>query len=214
MSLPVSPRDTGPELALRSALHRRGLRFRVDKSVMRGSTRRADIVLGPSRTIVFVDGCFWHGCPLHRAPPVRNAAYWSDKVARTITRDKDTDARLRALGWRVIHVWEHEDPAVAAEAIRAAVMGRVAYAIVEPVLLFAAVSIGASAGLALNARFPEGVALPLIGRISASMPLAGGALAGTLVARSLGYRRTARVACGLALGAGLVSVAQRPRTTA
>jgi hypothetical protein len=82
---------------------------------------------------------------------------------------------------------------------------------VEPVLLFAAVSVGASAGLALNARFPEGVALPLVGRIPASVPLAGGALAGTLVARSLGYRRTARVAGGLALGAGLVSIV-RTRT--
>jgi hypothetical protein len=127
-------------------------------------------------------------------------------------RDKNTDARLRALGWRVIHVWEHEDPAVAAEAIRAAVMGRVAYSLVEPVVLFAAVSLGASAGFALNARFPEGVVLPLVGRTPASLPLAGGALAGALVARSLGYRRSARVAGGLALGAGLVSLARSPRT--
>ena len=70
-----------------------------------------------SRTAVFIDGCFWHGCPSHGSQPVANSDYWSRKLARNVARDRDTDARLSGEGWRVIRVWEHEDPDTAAAAI-------------------------------------------------------------------------------------------------
>lgn len=120
----IRRRDTAPEVALRSALHRRGLRFRVDKVLIAGSRRRADIVFGPARVVVFVDGCFWHRCPVHHVQPKRNADYWRDKMARNKARDVDTDAKLEALGWLVLHVWEHDDPVSTAEWIRAVVAWR------------------------------------------------------------------------------------------
>jgi DNA mismatch endonuclease (patch repair protein) len=196
----IPTRDTAPELALRSALHKRGLRFHVDKELIPGTTRRADIVLRPSGTVVFVDGCFWHGCPLHHEPPRRNARFWRAKIEQIQEHDADTDTRLRALGWRVVHVWEHEDPAVAADAIRA---------MVAPWEFVASVTAGVVVGVALNNRFPEGVDLPLVGRAPASVPLAGGAIVGAIVARKLGRHRMARAAAGVAVGAGLVSVRGR-----
>ena len=120
----IRRRDTAPEVALRSALHRAGLRFRVDKALLPGSRRRADIVFGPARVVVFVDGCFWHGCPDHHVQPKRNADYWSDKITGNRARDADTDAKLVALGWLVLHVWEHEDADEAAAAVRAKVSER------------------------------------------------------------------------------------------
>ena len=109
-------KDTGPELRLRSALHRRGLRFRKNLQVGVGTRRpRADIVFTRQRVAVFVDGCFWHGCPQHGRKPSSNSGYWDAKLTRNAERDRETDALLSAAGWRVIRVWEHEttDDAVA-----------------------------------------------------------------------------------------------------
>jgi DNA mismatch endonuclease (patch repair protein) len=104
-------RDTAPEVAVRRLLHAQGLRYRVDRAPLEGLRRRADIVFGPARVAVFIDGCFWHGCPQHgRARTVANPNYWSEKIARNRARDIDTDNRLRERGWAVIRAWEHEDP--------------------------------------------------------------------------------------------------------
>ncbi len=107
-------RDTKPELLVRHELHRLGLRYRVDRAVLPGIRRRADIVFGPAMVVVFVDGCFWHVCPVHATQPKANADWWQDKLERNVQRDRQTDAALTAAGWLVIRVWEHEDPPVAA----------------------------------------------------------------------------------------------------
>jgi DNA mismatch endonuclease (patch repair protein) len=110
-------RDTPAELALRSELHQRGLRFRVDRGVLKGLRRRADIVFPRQQIAVFVDGCFWHGCPVHGTWPRNNADWWRSKIEANRTRDADTDLRLLEAGWLSIRVWEHEIPAVAATRI-------------------------------------------------------------------------------------------------
>lgn len=120
----VGRRDTAPEIELRRELHRRGLRFRVDRPVLPGSRRRPDIVFGPARVAVFVDGCFWHGCPDHASWPKTNAAFWREKIETNRRRDRDTDARLAAIGWQVIRVWEHEAAPTAADRIEAVVVAR------------------------------------------------------------------------------------------
>jgi DNA mismatch endonuclease (patch repair protein) len=111
---------TGPELALRSALHRLGLRFVLDRSVPGGNLhRRVDILLRRARIAVFVDGCFWHSCPEHGHLPKSNTNWWRLKfrgIARR-DRDTDTDTELVSMGWLVVRIWEHEDPAEAAQAI-------------------------------------------------------------------------------------------------
>lgn len=115
-------RDTKPELALRRALHARGLRFYVDRAPLRGIRRRADIVFPRLRLAVYVDGCFFHGCPLHMTWPARNADFWREKIERNIERDSDTDARMEAAGWTVVRVWEHRDPAEVSAEIAALVL--------------------------------------------------------------------------------------------
>lgn len=117
-------KDTKPELSLRRALFAMGLRYRVDRAVGPGTRRRADIVFGPARVAVFVDGCFWHSCPLHRTQPKANAAWWAEKLAGNVQRDRATDRRLGELGWLVLRVWEHEAPQDAAERVRDAVSAR------------------------------------------------------------------------------------------
>ena len=106
-------RDTRPELAIRSALHRAGLRFRVDYPLP-GLRRRGDIVFPRKRLAVFVDGCFWHGCAEHGTWPKQNAEWWRAKIQANIARDRDTDAQLDEVGWAVLRVWEHEEPDKAA----------------------------------------------------------------------------------------------------
>jgi DNA mismatch endonuclease (patch repair protein) len=110
-------RDTGPERELRSALHRLGLRFRVDRQPVPGLRRKADIVFGPARVAVFVDGCFWHGCPEHMTWPTANREWWEAKIYRTRERDHDTDLQLRTNGWRVVRVWEHTPTEEAVELV-------------------------------------------------------------------------------------------------
>lgn len=108
---------TGPELALRRELHRRGLRYRVNVPGLPG---RPDIVLTRARIAVQMDGCFWHGCPDHAVAPRSNAAWWSDKLAGNRARDQRNDAALRDAGWLVLRVWEHVPPSAAADLIERA----------------------------------------------------------------------------------------------
>lgn len=118
-------RDTGPEVALRRVLHARGLRYRLDVRPVPTVRRRADLVFRRARVAVFVDGCYWHRCPLHGTQPKANTHWWREKLDRNARRDRDTDVRLAAAGWTVMRVWEHEDPEVAAERVAAVVRGRV-----------------------------------------------------------------------------------------
>ncbi|MFC9893051.1 very short patch repair endonuclease [Nocardia sp. NPDC127579] len=112
---------TKPELALRKELHRRGLRYFVDRAPLAGQRRRADVVFPRLRVAVYVDGCFWHRCPQHATDPKNNAEWWAAKLAANVTRDRATDAALRAAGWQVVRIWEHEDPGRAADRVQAAV---------------------------------------------------------------------------------------------
>lgn len=107
-------RDTEAEMAVRRAVWRRGLRYRVDVRPLPGSRRRADLVFTRVKVAVFVDGCFWHGCPLHATAPKANAKWWEEKLAANVERDRDTDERLGEAGWQVVRIWEHEDPEEAA----------------------------------------------------------------------------------------------------
>lgn len=116
-------RDTKPELALRSAVHALGMRYRVGIRPLPQIRRTADLVFTRAKVAVFLDGCFWHGCPEHHRPAKRNAEFWKAKIEGNISRDVNTDTRLREEGWRVVRVWEHEDPAVAAHRIAMIVRG-------------------------------------------------------------------------------------------
>jgi DNA mismatch endonuclease, patch repair protein len=116
-------RDTLPELAIRSELHRRGFRFRVDRAPVPGQRSRADIVFGPARVAVYVDGCFWHCCPEHGTRPKSNAEWWKRKLDRNRERDRETDQVLREHGWQVVRIWEHEDPVAAADRVEEAIHG-------------------------------------------------------------------------------------------
>lgn len=114
-------RDTGPELALRSALHQAGLRFRVDYPIRNeGRSVRADVAFPRARVAVFLDSCFWHQCPDHATMPKANADYWRPKLARNVERDREQTARLRASGWRVVRIWEHTTPGDGVELVRRA----------------------------------------------------------------------------------------------
>lgn len=115
-------RDTRPELEVRRALHRLGLRYRVAIAPEPSLRRRADIVFTRARVVVFIDGCFWHGCPDHgRSTFNHNVEYWPAKIASNVERDADTTSRLQEAGWRVLRFWEHEDTADVVERIRRAV---------------------------------------------------------------------------------------------
>lgn len=110
--------DTKPEVLVRSALHRRGLRFRKDLPLRVGGLRvRPDVVFTGQALAVFVDGCFWHGCPRHQRVPRRNPSYWVPKLEGNAQRDRRVDDALRAAGWRVVRVWEHEDADAAASRV-------------------------------------------------------------------------------------------------
>ncbi|MDP9027440.1 MAG: very short patch repair endonuclease [Actinomycetota bacterium] len=115
-------RDTAPELALRSALHARGWRFRVQHPVPGRVRRSIDIAFTRRGVAVLVDGCFWHGCAIHGSRPATNSAYWQEKVARNRSRDEDTDSVLTAAGWTVVRIWEHV-PVIAAVELVETIIG-------------------------------------------------------------------------------------------
>lgn len=115
-------RDTRPEVAVRSALHRRGLRFRKDYLLrVDGRRYRPDIVFTRQRVAVFLDGCFWHGCPKHGRTPRANNTYWSAKLARNVARDRQNDEALKDADWQVVRLWEHESVEAAVTTIEAVV---------------------------------------------------------------------------------------------
>lgn len=113
-------RDTRPELAMRSLLHASGCRFRVSYPVPELRRCTIDIAFPRKRVAVFVDGCFWHGCPEHGTRPKSNADRWAEKLSANKDRDRRVDTHLRDRGWLVLRVWEHE----AVEAACARVLGR------------------------------------------------------------------------------------------
>lgn len=119
----VPRRDSAPELALRRLAHRRGLRYRVDAPI-RGTRRRADLLFSRARVAVFVDGCFWHRCPVHGTQPKANGEWWRAKLEGNVVRDRATDAALDAEGWVVLRVWEHEDMEDAVTRLGRLVRGR------------------------------------------------------------------------------------------
>jgi DNA mismatch endonuclease (patch repair protein) len=117
-------KDTLPELALRRELHRLGLRYRVNTRPIQTMRQTADVVFTRRKVAVFVDGCFWHGCPDHYSAPKTNGVFWQDKVMRNVTRDRHVDEVLQQAGWVVIRVWEHESPSAAASEIAEAIRKR------------------------------------------------------------------------------------------
>lgn len=100
-------RDTAPEMLLRRELHRRGRRFRVVMRVPGNNRRTIDIAFPRQKLAVFVDGCFWHGCPEHGTAPTANSHWWQQKLAANVARDRDTDRLLGEAGWSGLRVWEH-----------------------------------------------------------------------------------------------------------
>ncbi|WP_119288110.1 very short patch repair endonuclease [Streptomyces sp. YIM 130001] len=112
-----SSRDTAPEIAVRRLLHAAGLRYRVNVPVPGMPRRTIDIVLGPARIAVFLDGCFWHCCPDHTTRPKSNAEWWRTKLDQNTARDRETTRHLEAADWTVLRFWEHESPDEVAAAI-------------------------------------------------------------------------------------------------
>lgn len=116
-------KGTKPELEIRRLLHARGLRYRIGLRVPALPRRTIDVAFTRPKVAVFVDGCFWHGCPDHGNRPTFNAEAWSAKILRNQERDASTTAHLTNLGWRVVRVWEHEAPQAAVDRIIAIVRG-------------------------------------------------------------------------------------------
>jgi DNA mismatch endonuclease (patch repair protein) len=110
-------RDTSVEVAVRRAVHARGLRYKKHRRPLPGVRCEPDIVFPAQKIAVFVDGCWWHGCPQHWSPPKANREWWTHKIDITMRRDRLNDAAFRAAGWTVVRIWEHEEPISAAERI-------------------------------------------------------------------------------------------------
>lgn len=116
--------DTEPEIAIRKLLFADRLRYRTNLQVPGMPRRSIDIAFTRARVAVFVDGCFWHGCPMHSIPVKNNARWWKEKLLANQLRDAETTQHLSEHGWLVIRVWEHEAPAEAAARIAANVRQR------------------------------------------------------------------------------------------
>ncbi|MRR51782.1 MAG: very short patch repair endonuclease [Rhodocyclaceae bacterium] len=117
-------RNTTPELSLRSALHNSGLRYRVHLPVPGCPRRSIDIAFVRKKVAVFVDGCFWHGCPMHGHAPQCSTDWWSKKIERNQARDLETTQILTDAGWLVLRIWEHERPAAVVDNVRDALEKR------------------------------------------------------------------------------------------
>ena len=113
----VRQTGTDAELALRREIYRIGLRYRVGYEVLKKPRRVADVAFPGRKIAVFVDGCFWHGCPEHATWPKRNADFWRQKIEANRRRDADTNARLHANGWTALRFWSHESPVEAAKTV-------------------------------------------------------------------------------------------------
>jgi DNA mismatch endonuclease, patch repair protein len=112
---------TAAEELVRTELDRLGLAYEVDEAPIADLRRRADVVFENERVAVYVDGCFWHGCPMHGTWPKANADFWRNKIEANRRRDADTNERLAHEGWHVMRFWEHDDPVQAARAVARAV---------------------------------------------------------------------------------------------
>jgi len=111
----VARKDTAPELAVRRSLHKLGMRYFVHRRPLPGLRRQADVVFPKAKVAVFVDGCFWHGCPEHAGKLEKtNGWYWPAKIQANRDRDADTNFRLDESGWVAVRIWEHESPDEAA----------------------------------------------------------------------------------------------------
>lgn len=117
-------RDTKPELAVRRAVHALGLRYRVAQRPLPELKRSADLVFPRTKVAVFIDGCFWHGCPEHYRAPSVHSDYWREKIAGNRSRDRETVELLSLRGWVALRFWSHDDPLLVAEAIRFVVAQR------------------------------------------------------------------------------------------
>lgn len=113
----VRQKGTNAEIALRRELYRGGLRYRIDYQVMKKPRRVADVAFPRLKIAIFVDGCFWHGCPEHATWPKQNGEFWREKIEANRHRDADTNLRLLDAGWTVLRFWEHESPTRAAEIV-------------------------------------------------------------------------------------------------
>jgi len=113
----VRQTGTDAELALRQEMYRIGLRYRINYEVLRKPRRVADVAFPGRKIAVFIDGCFWHGCPEHATWPKRNADFWRLKIETNRRRDADTNARLQANGWTALRFWSHESPVEAAKTV-------------------------------------------------------------------------------------------------
>ncbi|MEU6453626.1 very short patch repair endonuclease [Streptomyces sp. NPDC047065] len=116
-----SSKDTAREVAVRRALYRAGLRYRVELPVPGMQRRRIDIAFTRVKLAIFIDGCFWHGCVAHQSQPKSNVEWWRDKLDRNMARDRETVEHLKHLGWTVLRFWEHEAPAEIVARIHATV---------------------------------------------------------------------------------------------
>jgi DNA mismatch endonuclease (patch repair protein) len=119
----AKPRDTLPEMRLRAALDSLGVKYEVDEKPIKTLNRKADILIKDKSIVIFVDGCFWHGCPIHGTQSKNNSEFWIAKISRNQERDKDTDQKLIEFGWKVVRVWEHQDPDDAAMMILSLIKG-------------------------------------------------------------------------------------------
>jgi DNA mismatch endonuclease (patch repair protein) len=117
-------RDTACEIALRSLLFRAGYRYRVNMQIPGAPRCRGDIVFTRQRLVVFVNGCFWHVCEEHQSWPKTNTNWWREKLGRNRERDRAIDRALKATGWKVLRIWEHEEPKTAGQRVRAALRSR------------------------------------------------------------------------------------------
>ncbi|RDS82346.1 very short patch repair endonuclease [Dyella monticola] len=113
----IRQKGTDAEIALRREIRKMGLRYRVDYEVLKKPRRVADIAFPRRKIAIFVDGCFWHGCPAHATWPKQNAEFWRQKIEANRQRDNDTNDRLQDLGWTVLRFWSHESPSEAAKTI-------------------------------------------------------------------------------------------------
>lgn len=121
----IGQRDTAAELRVRRLLHAAGLRYRIQYPVPGRPRRTIDVAFTRLRVAVFVDGCYWHGCPLHATQSKTNAEWWRSKIDANRQRDADTNRALIERGWFVIRIWEHQSPVEAAAEIERAVARRV-----------------------------------------------------------------------------------------
>lgn len=113
-------RDTKPERLLRSILHTRGRRYRIDYPIRTAHgvrPIRPDIVFTQARLVVFIDGCFWHSCPQHSSQPKANSSYWEAKLDENIRRDQRNTEALESAEWRVLRIWTHTAPDDAADLV-------------------------------------------------------------------------------------------------